>query len=212
MVKLNRIYTRTGDAGDSGLADGSRRPKDDVRFVAIGNVDETNAALGLAREAALALCEGGGDSGHGRRAAMMAEVAAALAADLAAIQNDLFDLGAELATPGEKGEDSLIIVPEQVTWLEGRIDALNAGLPPLRSFILPGGGELAARLHQARAVCRRAERGLVRLARQEREAVGAAGLAYVNRLSDYLFVAARAAARLERGEVTWQPGGGRRRS
>ena len=205
MVKLNRIYTRTGDAGESGLVDGSRRPKDDARFAAIGDVDEANAAIGLARETAMVVAEESGKE-------VLRATAAAIAADLAAIQNDLFDLGAEVATPGEKGEGSLTVVPEQVAWLEARIDALNADLPPLRSFILPGGGELAARLHLARAVCRRAERSLVHLARREEGAVGPAGLAYVNRLSDYLFVAARLMARLDRGEVTWRPGGGRDRS
>jgi cob(I)alamin adenosyltransferase len=190
MVKLNRIYTRTGDEGTSGLADGSRRPKDDVRFAAIGDVDELNAALGLARAMAGAWPE--------------------IAGDIAGIQNDLFDLGAELAAPGAARKEGLRLAGARVRWLEERIDALNAGLPALRSFILPGGGEMAARLHLARAICRRAERSLVRLARQEPESPGADALAYVNRLSDYLFVAARVAARAEEGEILWRPGEGDR--
>ena len=191
MVKLNRIYTRTGDTGETGLADGTRRRKDDARLAAIGDVDETNAAIGVARLYAAAL--------------------PAVGEDLAMIQNDLFDLGAELAVPGEKGPESLVVTAAQVAWLEARIDALNAGLAPLRSFILPGGGALAAHLHLARAVCRRAERGIVTLLGREPAALGEAGLAYVNRLSDYLFVAARAAARAEGGEITWRPGAGRGR-
>ena len=191
MVKLNRIYTRAGDAGESGLADGSRRRKDDPRFEAIGDVDETNAALGVART--------------------YAKTHAVIDADLSLIQNDLFDLGAEVATPQAENEGGLKIVAAQVTWLESRIDALNADLEPLRSFVLPGGGPLAAHLHLARAICRRAERSLVALAAAEPDTVGADALAYINRLSDYLFVAARHAAKGADGDVLWVPGEGRKR-
>lgn len=191
MVKLNKIYTRTGDAGTTGLVDGSRRAKCDARMVAIGEVDEANSAIGLA---ALA-------------------VPAATAADLTRIQNDLFDLGADLATPlGEVGGADftpsamvLRVVTEQVDWLETAIDALNEALPPLNSFILPGGSEGAARVHLARAITRRAERAAVALA--EAEPVNPAALAYLNRLSDYLFVLARA---LNAGaDPLWVPGASR---
>ncbi len=192
MVKLNRIYTRTGDGGESGLADGTRRRKNDVRFQAIGDVDEANAALGLARQHA---------GGH-----------ASIDADLSLIQNDLFDLGAEVATPQKAGDASLKIVSAQVRWLELRIDALNSDLEPLRSFVLPGGGLLSAHLHLARAICRRAERSLVALAAAEPDSVGPEALAYINRLSDYLFVAARHAARDAAGDVLWMPGEGRKRN
>ena len=181
MVRLNKIYTRTGDDGTSGLVDGSRRPKHDARFEAIGAVDEANAMLGWA---ALAVDE---------------------RADLVRIQNDLFDLGADLATPGEDfapSETVLRIVPAQAAWLEQRIDALNAGLSPLRSFILPGGSEGAARVHVARGAVRRAERAMTALAAAE--PLNPPVLAYVNRLSDYLFVLARA---LNAGrDPLWVPG------
>jgi cob(I)alamin adenosyltransferase len=170
MVKLNKIYTRTGDDGTTGLVDGSRRAKHDARMVAIGEVDEANSALGLA-----------------------ALVVPAMSAELTRIQNDLFDLGADLATPGEDfapGEMTLRVVPGQVDWLESAIDARNAALPPLTSFILPGGSEGAARVHLARAITRRAERAAVALAAAE--PVNPSALAYLNRLSDYLFVLARA--------------------
>ena len=187
MVKLNRIYTRSGDDGTAALADGSRRPKDDARFMAIGEVDEANAAIGIAR----------------------LHVAPQMAAHLEAIQNDLFDLGADLATPGAGG-GALRITPAQVRWLEERIDALNADLAPLRSFVLPGGSAAAAHLHLARAICRRAERAVAALA--AREPVGPQALAYVNRLSDYLFVAARHANAADGcGDVLWTPGEGRGR-
>ncbi len=187
MVKLNRIYTRSGDDGTAVLADGARRPKHDLRFIAIGEVDEANAAIGMAR----------------------LHVAADMAAHLEAIQNDLFDLGADLATPGGN-EEALRVTEEQVRWLEGRIDTLNATLAPLRSFVLPGGSMAAAHLHMARAVCRRAERAIAALA--AREEVGPQALAYANRLSDYLFVAARHAnAAAGCGDVLWTPGQGRRR-
>lgn len=188
MVRLNRIYTRTGDDGTTGLVDGSRLPKHAPRLEAVGAVDEANAALGLA---ALALT---GDH----------------ATDVTRIQNDLFDLGADLATPGEDfapSEMVLRIVPAQVVWLEARIDAVNAHLAPLTSFILPGGSEAAARLHLARTQARRAERAMVALA--EGEPVNPAALAYINRLSDYLFVLSRSVNGNGAGDVLWRPGAGR---
>ncbi|MEO6041357.1 MAG: cob(I)yrinic acid a,c-diamide adenosyltransferase [Croceibacterium sp.] len=191
MVRLNRIYTRTGDDGTSGLVDGSRRPKHDPRFEAIGAVDHANAALGWA---ALAL-------------------SAALAGEAERIQNDLFDLGADLATPLDDAGSTdfapsdmvLRIVPSQTEWLEARIDALNQTLAPLTSFILPGGSEAAARLHLARTAVRAAEREMTALA--AREPVNPAALGYINRLSDYLFVAARA---VNGGhDPLWTPGANR---
>ncbi|TNB48997.1 cob(I)yrinic acid a,c-diamide adenosyltransferase [Martelella lutilitoris] len=187
MVKLNRIYTRTGDGGTTGLASGPRRRKSDARLVAIGDVDETNAALGLVR--------------------LEAKDGNPLAEALKRIQNDLFDLGADLATP-ETGEalsyEPLRIVDAQVAWLEAEIDRLNARLAPLTSFVLPGGSRLASGLHMARTVCRRAERAIVALG--EREAVGAPALSYINRLSDYLFVAARHANDDGGADILWEPG------
>ena len=184
MVRLNKIYTRTGDDGTSGLVDGSRRSKHDPRFDAVGAIDEANAVLGWA---GLAVDE---------------------PSDLIRIQNDLFDLGADLATPGGDFAPSatvLRIVPAQVEWLEQRIDAANEGLAPLTSFILPGGSEPAARLHVARTAVRRAERSMTALAAAE--PVNPAALAYANRLSDYLFVAARAAN--GGADPLWQPGANR---
>jgi len=184
VVRLNKIYTRTGDDGTTGLVDGSRRAKHDPRFEAVGAVDEANAVLGWA-----ALAQGD-------------------AADLARIQNDLFDLGADLATPGDDfapSEMVLRIVPAQAEWLEQRIDAVNESLEPLRSFILPGGSEAAARLHIARTAVRRAERTMTALAFAE--PVNPAALAYINRLSDYLFVLARAAN--GGNDPLWQPGASR---
>ena len=186
MVKLNRIYTRTGDDGTTGLVDGSRLPKHAARMEAIGSVDEVNSAIGLA-VAALA------QSDH--------------AAPLGRIQNDLFDLGADLATPGEDfapSEMVLRIVPAQAEWLEQAIDALNEALAPLTSFILPGGSEAAARVHVARSGARRAERAMTALATEE--SVNPAALAYINRLSDYLFVLARAINADASGDVLWVPG------
>ena len=186
MVRLNRIYTRTGDDGTTGLVDGSRLPKHAARMEAIGAVDETNSAIGLA------VCALGG-SDH--------------AAALTRIQNDLFDLGADLATPGEDftpGEMTLRIVTAQVEWLEQAIDALNDSLEPLRSFILPGGSEASARVHVARASARRAERAATALAAGD--PVNPAALAYINRLSDYLFVLARAINAGASGDVLWVPG------
>lgn len=183
MVKLNRIYTRTGDAGETGLVDGSRLSKADARMWAIGDVDEANSSLGVAIVAL-------GDD--------------PITGELLLIQNDLFDLGADLATPGDDfapSEMVLRVTPEQVTRLERAIDALNERLSPLSSFILPGGSAGAAALHVARAVARRAERSVVAMG----AAANPAALAYINRLSDYLFVAARAANGAE-GDVLWRPG------
>ncbi|MDZ7811267.1 MAG: cob(I)yrinic acid a,c-diamide adenosyltransferase [Arhodomonas sp.] len=169
MVRLTKIYTRTGDAGETALVDGSRVPKDDARVTAYGTVDELNAAIGLARI-----------GGSGR-----------LEEELERIQNDLFDLGADLATPleAELKHEPLRLDPAQVSWLEHCIDAYNAELESLRSFTLPGGVARAAHLHLARTIARRGERELVTLQREA--AINEAALGYVNRLSDYLFVAAR---------------------
>ncbi|MDG5748280.1 cob(I)yrinic acid a,c-diamide adenosyltransferase [Qipengyuania sp. XHP0207] len=189
MVKLNKIYTRTGDDGTTGLVDGSRLAKHAPRMEAIGAVDEANSALGLA---AVALGEG--------------EHADALFR----MQNDLFDLGADLATPAGDQDDfspsemELRIVPAQVTWLEQAIDAANARLEPLTSFVLPGGSEGAARLHVARAAARRAERAMTAMAAET--PTNPQALAYINRLSDYLFVLARVANRDGEGDLTWVPG------
>ena len=186
MVKLNKIYTRTGDDGTTGLVDGSRLPKHAARMEAIGAIDEANSLLGWAL-----LALGGFD----------------YTAQLTRIQNDLFDLGADLATPGEEfapSEMVLRIVPAQVQWLEGEIDALNERQPPLTSFILPGGSEGAARAHVARAAARRAERAMTALA--EGDAINPAALAYINRLSDLLFVLARAINAAGSGDVLWVPG------
>ncbi len=193
MVRLNRIYTRTGDDGTTGLAGGERRQKFDARVTAYGEVDETNCAIGLARLATGAP----GDP-----------LLVAIDATLARVQNDLFDLGADLCAPPGKDEvrSRLRVAPSQVERLERDIDALNAELAPLRSFVLPGGTSAAAALHQARAICRRAERRIVALAASEGESVGAPALAYINRLSDYLFVAARYANDRGRGDVLWIPG------
>ncbi|UVI40151.1 cob(I)yrinic acid a,c-diamide adenosyltransferase [Qipengyuania spongiae] len=189
MVKLNKIYTRTGDTGSTGLVDGSRLPKHATRMEAIGAVDEANSALGVA---AVAL----GDGEH--------------ADAVHRIQNDLFDLGADLATPAGPDEDFapsemvLRIVSAQVEWLEQAIDALNADLEPLTSFVLPGGTEAAARIHLARASARRAERSVTALAADE--PVNPQALAYVNRLSDYLFVLARVSNANGTRDVKWIPG------
>ena len=189
MVKLNRIYTRTGDDGTTGLVDGSRTPKHAARMEAIGAVDEANSAIGLA-----VVALSGSDHAEA----------------LTRIQNDLFDLGADLATPGEDFTPSdmvLRMVPGQAEWLEQAIDALNADLAPLTSFILPGGSEAAARVHVARAGVRRAERAMAALAAEN--AVNPAALAYANRLSDYLFVLARAINAAAGGDVLWVPGANR---
>jgi cob(I)alamin adenosyltransferase len=194
MVKLNVIYTRTGDRGETGLGNGSRRPKSDARVAAMGDVDETNCAIGLALLAVR----------HSSDAADLA-----IEPVLMRIQNDLFDLGADLCLPRQADEKAgvvLRVAPSQVQALEHAIDVLNAKLNPLRSFVLPGGTAASAALHQARAVCRRAERAMVALASIEGEEVGEAALAYVNRLSDYLFVGARAANDFGRSDVLWTPG------
>jgi cob(I)alamin adenosyltransferase len=182
LVKLNKIYTRTGDKGTAGLVDGSRVSKASDRMAAIGEVDEANAALGLAIAAL------GEDQ---------------LAGQLRLIQNELFDLGADIATPADV-EGALRIIPQQVERLEHEIDAMNAELEPLQSFILPGGSAEVAALHLARTVVRRAERAAVALA--ESEPVNPHALAYLNRLSDHLFVAARSIAARQGGDILWQPG------
>jgi cob(I)alamin adenosyltransferase len=182
LVKLNKINTRTGDSGSAGLVDGSRVSKSGPRMAAIGDVDEANAAIG----AAIAAIGPGELDGR-----------------LLAIQNDLFDLGADAATPGEV-EGALRIVAGQVERLEREIDAMNALLAPLTSFILPGGSAAVAALHLARAAVRRAERSAVAL--HESEPLNPQLLAYLNRLSDHLFVAARHVAAAEGGDVLWQPG------
>jgi cob(I)alamin adenosyltransferase len=187
MVTLNRIYTRAGDAGRTRLATGEAVSKSDARVEAYGAVDETNACLGLAR---------------------LHPMDPALDAMLGRIQNELFDLGADLATPPKPDEaegQALRIVESQVRRLEGEIDAMNAELPPLASFILPGGTPAAAALHLARTVCRRAEREAVRLA-ESGAAVSGPALRYLNRLSDFLFVAGRFANDRGRSEVFWQAG------
>jgi cob(I)alamin adenosyltransferase len=194
MVKLNVIYTRTGDKGETGLGDASRRSKSDARVAAMGDVDEANCAIGLAILAV-------------RNASDAADLAIEPA--LTRIQNDLFDLGADLCLPRQPHEApgaALRVASSQVEALEHAIDALNERLHPLRSFVLPGGTAAATALHQARAVCRRAERAMVALAEIEGEEVGETALAYVNRLSDYLFVAARAANDFGRSDVLWAPG------
>ncbi len=190
MVVLNRIYTRTGDDGTTALGTGERRRKSDLRVAAYGTVDETNAAIGVARLSA-------------------AVEAPDLDAMLGRIQNDLFDLGADLATPpiaDEPDGEALRIVQAQVDRVEREIDALNASLQPLRSFVLPGGTPAATALHVARTQCRRAERLMVDLAGLPGESVGAAALGYVNRLSDFLFVASRSCNVSRGGDVLWVPG------
>ncbi|MGO4172031.1 cob(I)yrinic acid a,c-diamide adenosyltransferase [Bosea sp. TAF32] len=190
MVKLNRIYTRTGDDGTTGLTAGPRRPKFDLRVAAYGTVDETNACIGLAR-----LHAAGED----------AEVDAMLGR----ISNDLFDLGADLSTP-ETGKalafEPLRIVQAQVDRLEAEIDRMNESLAPLRSFVLPGGTPAATHLHLARTISRRAERLMTELAAMEGETVAPPALKYINRLSDFLFVASRFLNAKAGGDVLWVPG------
>ena len=194
MVKLNVIYTKTGDKGETGLGDGSRRAKSDARVAAMGDVDETNCAIGLALLAVSDRSEA-------------ADVA--IEPMLKRIQNDLFDLGADLCTPHEEApkHPPLRIVPAQVERLEREIDALNADLPALNSFILPGGSPAGAWLHLARTVARRAEREITLLA--EHEPVAAPALQYINRLSDHLFVLGRVVNDQGRADVLWLPGGNR---
>ncbi|WP_420960592.1 cob(I)yrinic acid a,c-diamide adenosyltransferase [Brucella sp. IR073] len=190
MVRLNKIYTRTGDDGTTGLGNGERRLKSDLRVEAYGTVDEANACIGLAR-----LHTG--------------ESLPPLDAMLARIQNDLFDLGADLSTP-DTGEplkyEPLRIVEAQVLRVEAEIDELNAALNPLRSFVLPGGTPASAALHLARTVARRAERIMVALSQTPGERVTEAALQYINRVSDFLFVAARAANDNGALDVLWVPG------
>lgn len=187
MVVLNRIYTKTGDDGTTALGTGERRPKYDLRIAAYGTVDETNAAIGVVR--------------------LYTKDAPELDAMLGRIQNDLFDLGADLAVPEREGKaERLRVVESQVERLERDIDALNDKLAPLTSFVLPGGTPAAAYLHVARTICRRAERVMVELAAQHGEPVSAAGIQYINRLSDFLFVVSRTANHNGAGDVLWVPG------
>lgn len=187
MVVLNRIYTRTGDDGTTALGTGERRPKYDLRIASYGTVDETNAAIGVAR--------------------LHIDPGSRLFAMLAAIQNDLFDVGADLAAPERPGKaERLRVVQTQVERLERDIDELNAGLAPLTSFVLPGGHAGAAYLHVARTVCRRAERLMAELAARSDEQVNPAALKYMNRLSDFLFVAARVVNDNGAADVLWVPG------
>ena len=187
MVTLNRIYTKTGDKGETALGDGTRLPKHALRISAYGTVDEANAALGLVRLHT-----------HGQMDAMLAR-----------IQNDLFDLGADLCVPEttKRNEGRLRIVDAQVERLESEIDSMNAELKPLTSFVLPGGTAAGAHLHLARTIVRRAERLMTELA--EHEPVNPAAIRYANRLSDHLFVAARFANDHGAGDVLWVPGGTR---
>lgn len=192
MVVLNKIYTRTGDDGTTALGSGERVVKFALRVEAYGTVDEANAAIGLAR-------------------ALLGEGERDLDAILSRIQNDLFDLGADLCVPSREGGDApgvsrLRVSREQVARLEGEIDALNENLAPLRSFVLPGGTPGAAALHVARTICRRAERAIVRLAAEPGEIVSRPSIEYVNRLSDFLFVASRHINNRGPGDVLWVPG------
>jgi cob(I)alamin adenosyltransferase len=187
MVILNRIYTRTGDDGTTALGSGARRPKYDLRVGAYGTVDETNAAIGVVR--------------------LHLAAAPALDAMLNLIQNDLFDLGADLAVPQREGKaERLRVLATQVERLERDIDTLNEPLADLTSFVLPGGTPAAAYLHVARTICRRAERMMVELAAQPNEPVSDAAIQYMNRLSDFLFVASRSVNDNGAGDVLWVPG------
>ncbi|MBN8551877.1 MAG: cob(I)yrinic acid a,c-diamide adenosyltransferase [Caulobacterales bacterium] len=188
MVVLNKIYTRTGDKGFTRLATGAPVAKTDARVQAYGDVDETNACIGLCR--------------------LHTAADDVVDAMLARIQNELFDLGADLATPPEPKPDweVLRVTADQVTRIEAEIDFMNAELEPLTSFVLPGGTPLAAHLHLARTVCRRAERRLADLAGNDAQAISPESLAYLNRLSDHLFVASRFANARVGGDVLWQPG------
>ena len=190
MVVLNRIYTRTGDDGTTALGTGERRKKYDLRVAAYGTLDEVNATIGVAR--------------------LHAAEDRDLDAALARVQNDLFDVEADLCMPSEKGKGPggarLAVSAAQVAWIEGEIDRLNAELAPLKSFILPGGNPAAAYLHLARTVCRRAERLMVKLNDQPGESVTPEALQYVNRLSDYLFVASRFMNHKGASDVLWRPG------
>ena len=186
MVKLTRIYTKGGDKGTTSLGTGKRVPKHDQRVAAFGTVDEANAAIGIARLHTT-----------GEEDAMLAR-----------IQNDLFDLGADLCAPeGEGTKDRLRIIDAQVERLEREIDRMNEALAPLNSFVLPGGGAASAHLHLARTITRRAERDVTRLA--ETEAVNPAAIRYINRLSDHLFVLARWLNDKGAADVLWEPGANR---
>ncbi|MEO0982529.1 MAG: cob(I)yrinic acid a,c-diamide adenosyltransferase [Pseudomonadota bacterium] len=192
MVKLDKIYTKAGDGGSTRLATGEQVPKWHPRVAAYGSIDEANAALGFA--------------------ALQVEGDRFLAQGIDRIQNDLFDLGADLATPEadkDLGWEPLRIASTQVERLEAEIDQMNADIPPLDSFVLPGGSTLATALHMARTISRRAERHVAELASQEGEHVSAEALAYANRLSDWLFVAARRANRNGARDVKWVPGANR---
>src|SRR5271156_3545642 len=187
MVVLNQIYTRTGDDGTTALGNGERRAKYDLRIGAYGTVDETNAAIGVVR--------------------LHLASARDLDAMLGLIQNDLFDLGADLAVPQREGKaERLRLVASQVERLERDIDALNAPLAPLTSFVLPGGTPAAAYMHLSRTICRRAERIMVELAAKPDEPVGDAAIQYINRLSDFLFVASRSVNDNGAGDILWVPG------
>ncbi len=188
MVRLTRIYTRGGDAGQTSLGDGTRVAKEGARIAAIGSVEEANAALGVVRLHTQGAGEGLAD------------------AMLARIQNELFDLGADLCTPGVDfaSPDRLRVIPSQVKRLEDEIDAMNEKLAPLQSFILPGGSSAAAHLHLARTIVRRAERDIAAL--MATEPVNPVALQYANRLSDHLFVLGRALNAGAGGDVLWQPG------
>lgn len=191
MVVLNKIYTRTGDAGTTALGTGERVPKHSPRIAAYGSVDETNASIGMAR-------------------AHLAGAHADVDAMLGRIQNDLFDLGADLCAPERDGakarRERLRVSEAQVKRLEEEIDRMNAELAPLISFVLPGGSAAAAALHVARTVCRRTERDMVELAGDANEPVSPPALKYINRLSDLLFVASRYVNDLGRKDVLWVPG------
>jgi cob(I)alamin adenosyltransferase len=189
MVVLNKIYTRTGDDGTTALGTGERRKKYDLRIAAYGTLDEVNAAIGVAR--------------------LHTAADSALDAALSHVQNDLFDAGADLCTPGRgkgPGGARLTVTDKQVAWLEAEIDRLNVELAPLRSFVLPGGSAASAYLHLARTVCRRAERLIAELREKPEESVTPEVLKYVNRLSDFLFVASRYANGKGAGDVLWKPG------
>ncbi|MBV7258370.1 cob(I)yrinic acid a,c-diamide adenosyltransferase [Erythrobacter crassostreae] len=191
MVKLNKIYTRTGDDGTTGLVDGTRCPKHSARIAAIGEVDQANSAIGLA------ICAMGDEDQR---------------SVLTRVQNDLFDLGADLATPADDGDFTpsemvLRVVAEQATWIEEQIDALNERLEPLTSFVLPGGSEAAGRVHVARATARSAERAVTAMAAEM--PVNPAAVGYINRLSDLLFVLARVQNDDGKADVKWVPGANR---